>query len=49
MPSILADEESVLAFIEKVLDFYRANGLPGERFCKTLDRLGFERALELIG
>ena len=49
MPSILADEESVLAFIEKVLNFYRANGLPGERFCKTLDRLGFERALELIG
>ena len=29
VPSILADEESVLAFIEKVLNFYRANGLPG--------------------
>ena len=49
MPSIISDEASVLAFIEKVLNFYRANGLPGERFCKTLDRLGFERALELIG
>ena len=29
-------------FIEKVQDFYRSNGLPGERFCKTLDRLGLE-------
>ena len=42
MPSLLPDEDSVLAFIEKVLDFYRSNGLPGERFCKMLDRLGLE-------
>ena len=45
VPEILPDEESVLAFIENVLNFYRSNGLPGERFCKTLDRLGFERVL----
>ena len=49
VPGVLPDEESVLAFIERVLDFYRANGQPGERFFKTLDRIGFERALELIG
>ena len=49
MPGVLPDEESVLAFIERVLNFYRANGQPGERFFKTLDRIGFERALELIG
>ena len=48
-PTVLPDEESVLAFIEKVLDFYRANGQPGERFCKTLERVGFEQALALIG
>ena len=42
VPSILPDEESVLAFIDNALNFYRANGQPGERFCKTLDRLGFE-------
>ena len=47
--AVLPDEESVLAFIEKVLDFYRANGQPGERFCKTLARIGFEQALALIG
>ena len=45
VPSLLPDEESVLAFIEKVLTFYRSNGLPGERFCKLLDRLGFEQVL----
>ena len=49
VPGVLPDAESVLAFIERVLDFYRANGQPGERFFKTLDRIGFERALELIG
>ena len=43
--SLLPDEASVLAFIEKVLTFYRSNGLPGERFCKMLDRLGFEQVL----
>lgn len=48
-PAVLPDEESVLAFIEKVLDFYRVNGQPGERFCKTLARIGFEQALALIG
>lgn len=49
VPTVLLDEESVLAFIEKILDFYRANGRPGERFCKTLERIGFEQALALIG
>ena len=48
VPKILPDEESVLAFIEDVLNFYRSNGLPGERFCKTLDRLGFERVLPRV-
>ena len=48
MPSLLPDEEGVLAFIEKVLSFYKGNGLPGERFCKTLDRLGFEQVLSVL-
>ena len=48
-PTVLPDETSVLIFIEKVLNFYRANGQPGERFFKTLDRIGFEQALALIG
>ena len=48
VPSLLPDEESVLVFIEKVLSFYKDNGLPGERFCKTLDRLGFEQVLSVL-
>ena len=46
--AVLPDEESVLSFIERILDFYRANGRPGERFCKMLERIGFEQALTLI-
>ena len=49
VPKLLPDEESVLDFIERVLKFYRDNGQPGERLFKTLERIGFERALELIG
>lgn len=49
VPSLLPDGEGVLAFIENVLNFYRSNGLPGERFCKTLDRLGFEQVLRKVG
>lgn len=31
-----------LNMIEKVLHFYKDNGLPGERFAKTIERIGFE-------
>lgn len=49
VPTILEDEESVLSFIERTLKFYRDNGQPGERFFKTLDRIGFEESLKMIG
>lgn len=49
VPTVLEDEESVLAFIERVLTFYRDNGEAGERFFKTLDRIGFDAALKMIG
>ena len=35
-------EDEVLAFVEKALVFYRDNGLPGERFFKTMARVRFE-------
>ena len=38
--TVLNSEKDVLAFVEKVLTFYRDNGQPGERFFKTLARLG---------
>ncbi|MBQ9740787.1 MAG: (4Fe-4S)-binding protein, partial [Kiritimatiellae bacterium] len=49
VPKVLEDDESTLAFIERTLSFYRDNGEPGERFYKTLARIGFEKSLELIG
>lgn len=35
-------EEEVLETVEKVILFYRSEGLPGERFADTLARLGME-------
>jgi NAD(P)H-nitrite reductase large subunit len=42
-------EEEVLEYIGKVLSFYRDNGEAGERFFKTLERIGFDKAVEMIG
>jgi dissimilatory sulfite reductase (desulfoviridin) alpha/beta subunit len=42
-------EEEVLEYIGKVLSFYRDNGESGERFFKTLARIGFDKAVEMIG
>jgi dissimilatory sulfite reductase (desulfoviridin) alpha/beta subunit len=49
VPTVLKDEESVLGFIERTLVFYRDHGEPGERFFKTLARIGFDAALGMIG
>lgn len=38
--AVFGSEEETLAYVEKVLTFYRDNGQPGERFFKTLARLG---------
>ena len=35
-----ATEEETIAYVEKVLAFYRDNGEPGERFFKTFARFG---------
>ena len=49
VPTVFESEESVLSYIEKVLVFYRDTGLPGERFFKTMERIGFNASLQLIG
>lgn len=46
---VFEDEEQTLSFIERVLEFYRDNGQPGERFFKTLERIGFNTAIGIIG
>ncbi|MBO5751143.1 MAG: hypothetical protein J6R80_01925, partial [Kiritimatiellae bacterium] len=49
VPTVFETEEEVLSVIEKVLCFYRDNGKAGERFFKTLERIGFEESLKMIG
>ena len=49
VPFVLESEDEVLSFIDRTLCFYRDNGQPGERFFKTLERIGFDTALKMIG
>ena len=49
VPFFLESEDEVLSFIDRTLSFYRDNGQAGERFFKTLERIGFDAALEMIG
>ena len=49
VPFILESEDEVLSFIDRTLSFYRDNGQAGERFFKTLERIGFDAALKMIG
>lgn len=49
LSKLFFSEEEVLEYIGKVLSFYRDNGEAGERFFKTLARIGFDKAVEMIG
>lgn len=43
-------EDEVLDMIAKIIEFYKENGQKGERFSKTIERLGFENVQKaLIG
>ncbi|MDI9394832.1 MAG: 4Fe-4S binding protein [Euryarchaeota archaeon] len=44
----LADEEQLFSVLEKTFEYYRREGLDGERFGDLLDRLGFEKYREEI-
>ncbi|AKB37040.1 Sulfite reductase-related protein [Methanosarcina siciliae C2J] len=45
----LANEEQLFSILEKTFEYYRKEGLDGERFGNLLDRLGFEKYLNVIG
>jgi dissimilatory sulfite reductase (desulfoviridin) alpha/beta subunit len=45
----LADEEQLFSILEKTFDYYRNEGLDGERLGDLIDRLGIEKYLEAIG
>ena len=39
---IFESEEEVLCVIERAICFFRDEGIKGERFADTIERLGFE-------
>ncbi len=39
---IIPTEEELYALVEKTILYYKENGQPGERFCETIARIGFE-------
>ena len=49
VPVVLGSDDEVLDFIDRTLSFYRDNGQPGERFFKTIDRIGFDAVVRMIG
>ena len=40
---IFENKEEVLKAIEKTILFFKENGLPGERFSDTINRIGFSK------
>ena len=42
LSKIVTDKEEALKIVEKTILLYREQGLPGERFALTIERLGFE-------
>ena len=45
---IFTSEEEVIAMTERAILFFRDEGLSGERFADTIDRLGFNYVQEKL-
>lgn len=48
LPKLFKTEEEVLEVIERALIFFRDEGIKGERFADTIERLGFEYIKEKL-
>ena len=48
MNKIFLSEDEVMAVIEKIILFYRDNGITGERFADTISRIGFDNVEKSI-
>ena len=47
---VFTDKEEVLDIVEKAILLFRDQGISGERFADTIDRIGFENAqAQLLG
>jgi len=47
LPGLYSISEA-LDIVEKAMDYYRENGLKGERFAKTVERIGFETVANIL-
>ena len=45
---IFETEEEILSAIEKTILFYRENGIAGERFADTIERVGFSAVEDAV-
>lgn len=45
---IFTDKAEVMQVVEKAILLFRSEGISGERFADTINRIGFERAQELL-
>ena len=45
---LFTDEEEVLSFVERAILLFRREGIAGERFADTVNRLGFENVQEML-
>jgi dissimilatory sulfite reductase (desulfoviridin) alpha/beta subunit len=49
LPLEIADEEGLFRVVDAVIDWYAAEGQPGERFGATIDRVGLECLVRRLG
>ncbi len=45
---IITDQEEMMKIVERALLFFKDQGKPGERFCMTIERLGFETVEQFL-
>lgn len=48
LDKVFTDKEEVLAIVEKAILLFREQGITGERFADTVDRIGFEQVQEQL-
>ncbi len=48
LSKIFTSKEEVLDVVENIILFFKENGVAGERLADTVDRIGFEKAEEII-
>ena len=48
LEKVFTDKQELFDAVEKAILLFRSEGIPGERFADTIDRIGFEKAQSMI-